>query len=107
MNLMIFINSAQMFFRNFGLWHVNAALGLAIGLAAPNAGPKLIARFARAVEWLRSPLGPEVPAKWIDAQIQRPLEVCTAVIFPPTIDYYAARRICSRRQDPFFTALSP
>ena len=33
MNLVILINSAQMFFRNFGLRHVNAALGLAIGLA--------------------------------------------------------------------------
>jgi hypothetical protein len=32
MNLVILIDSAQMFFRNFGLRHVNAALGLAIGL---------------------------------------------------------------------------
>jgi hypothetical protein len=54
MNLVILINSAQMFFRNFGLRQVNAALGLAIGLAAPNAGQKIIARFARPVESLRS-----------------------------------------------------
>jgi hypothetical protein len=47
MNLMILIDSAQMFFRSFGLRHVNAALGIAIGLAAPNAGQKIIARFAR------------------------------------------------------------
>jgi hypothetical protein len=38
MNLVILIDSAQMFFRNFGLRHVNAALGFAIGLAATNAG---------------------------------------------------------------------
>jgi hypothetical protein len=49
MNLVILIDSAQMFFRNFGLRHVNAALGFAIGLAAPNAGQKMIARFARPV----------------------------------------------------------
>jgi hypothetical protein len=47
MNLMILIDSAQMFFRSFGLRHVNAALGIAIGLAAPDAGQKIIARFAR------------------------------------------------------------
>lgn len=46
MNQAIVINSAQMFFRNFGLRHVKAALGLAIELAAPNAGQKIIARFA-------------------------------------------------------------
>ena len=40
MNMAILIESAQMFFRNFGLRHVNAALGLAIGLAAPNAAQK-------------------------------------------------------------------
>src|SRR5271156_1763759 len=53
MNLVILIDSARIFFRNFGLRHVNAALSLAIGPAAPNAGQKIIARFARPVEWLR------------------------------------------------------
>jgi hypothetical protein len=43
MNVVILVNSAQMFFRNFGLRHVNAALGFAIGLAAPNANQKIIA----------------------------------------------------------------
>jgi len=73
MNLVIVIGSAQMFFRNFGLRHVNAALALAIGLAAPNAGQKIIAGFARPVEWLRSRLRPQVPEKSIQVQIQRPL----------------------------------
>jgi hypothetical protein len=41
MNLVILVDSAQMFFRNFGLRHVNAALGSAIELAAPNAGQKI------------------------------------------------------------------
>jgi hypothetical protein len=79
MNLVIVINSMQMFFRNLGLRHVNAALRLAIGLAAPNAGQKIIARFARPIESLRSRLRPQVPEKSTDAQIQRPLEVCAAV----------------------------
>jgi hypothetical protein len=56
MNLVILIYSAEMFFRNFGFRHANAALGhFAIQLAGPNAGQK-IARFARPVEWLRSRL---------------------------------------------------
>jgi hypothetical protein len=59
MNLVILINSAQMFFRNLGFRHVNVALGLAIRLAAPNAGQKIIARFARPVEWLRLRLRPK------------------------------------------------
>ena len=68
MNLVILIDSAQMFFRNFGLRHVNAALGLAIGLAAPNARQKMIARFARPVEWLRSRLRPQGPKTSIRVQ---------------------------------------
>ena len=52
MNLVILIDSAQMFFRNFGFRHVNAALGnFAIELAGPNAGKKIAARFARPIEW--------------------------------------------------------
>ena len=93
MNLVMLINSAQMFFRNLGFRHVNAALSLAIGLTAPNAGQKIIARFARPVEWLRSRLRPQVPEKSIDAQIQSPLEVCAAVSFPPTTDCCAGHRI--------------
>jgi hypothetical protein len=54
MNLVILINSAQLFFRNFGLRQVNATLGhFAIQLAGPNACQK-IARFAVPLEWLRS-----------------------------------------------------
>ena len=61
MNLTILIDTARMFFRSFGLRHVNAALGIAIGLAAPNAGLKIITRFARPVEWVQSRLRPQVP----------------------------------------------
>jgi hypothetical protein len=94
MNLVILIDSAQMFFRNFGLRHVNAALGhFAIKLAGPNACKK-IARFARPVEWLRSRLRPQVPETSMETQIQRPLEVCAAeVSFPPITDCCAGRRI--------------
>ena len=66
MNLMILVDSAQMFFRNFGFRHVNAALGFAIGLAAPNAGQKIIARFARLIEWLRSRILSQVPETSIE-----------------------------------------
>jgi|SRR5271155_4516032 len=87
MNLVILIDSVQMFFWNFGLRHVNAALGqFAIELAGPSAGQK-IARFARPVEWLRSRLRPQVQGTSIEAQIQRPLEVCAAeVSFLPITD---------------------
>ena len=92
MNLVILIDSAQMFFRNFGLRHVNAALGFVIGLAAPNAGQKMIARFARPVEWLRSRLRPQVPEASIEVQIQKSLEVCAPeVSFRPTTDCCAGR----------------
>jgi hypothetical protein len=64
MNLVILINSAQTFFRNFGLRHVNAAVCFAIGVAAPDAAQKIIARFARPVEWLRSRLYPQVPSSF-------------------------------------------
>jgi hypothetical protein len=60
MNLVILIDSAKMFFRSFGLRHANAAVGIAIGLAAPNAGLKIITRFARPVEWVQSRLRPQV-----------------------------------------------
>jgi len=57
MNLVILIDSVQMFFRNFGLRHVSAAFGdFAIELASPNVGRKIVAVFARPAEWLRSPL---------------------------------------------------
>jgi hypothetical protein len=47
MNPAILIYSAQMFFRNFGVRHVNAALGhFAIELAGPKAGRMIIALFA-------------------------------------------------------------
>jgi hypothetical protein len=43
-----------MFFRYFGLRHVNAAFGdFAIELAGPKAGRMIIALFARIVGWLR------------------------------------------------------
>ncbi|MFZ0680326.1 hypothetical protein [Candidatus Binatus sp.] len=92
MNLMILICSAQMFFRNFGVRHLTAALGhFAIELAGPNASQK-IARFATPVEWLRLPVRPQVPETSIGAQIERPLEVCAAeVSFPPITDCCAGR----------------
>jgi len=94
MNLVILIDNAQMFFRNFGVRHVTAAFGhFAIELAGPNASQK-IARFARPVEWLRSRIRPQVPETSIEAQIQRPLEVCAAeVSFSPISDYCAGRRM--------------
>ncbi len=59
MNLVILIDNAQMFFRNFGVRHVNATLGhFAIELAGPIAAQKIV-RFARPVEWLRSRLRPQ------------------------------------------------
>jgi hypothetical protein len=94
MNLVIFIDSAQMIFRNFGLRHVKAALGLAIGPAATNAGQKITAQFVRPAAWLRSRVLPQIPKTLIEAQIQRPLEVCTAAVsFRPSTDYCAGRRI--------------
>jgi len=92
MNLLIIIDSVKMFYRNFGVRHVNAALGLAIGLAAPNAGQKIIARFARPVEWLRSRLRQQVPETSMEAQIQRPLEVCATEASFPSITYCCAGR---------------
>jgi hypothetical protein len=76
MNLVILIDSAKMFFRSFGLRHVNAAIGIAIGLAAPNAGHKIITRFASPVEWVQSRLRPQVLET--SPQIKGPLEVCAA-----------------------------
>jgi hypothetical protein len=92
MNLVILIDNAQMFFRNFGVRHVNAALGhFVIELAGPNAGQK-IARFARPVEWLRLRVRPQVPETSIGAQIERSLEVCAAAVsFPPITDCCAGR----------------
>jgi hypothetical protein len=47
MNLVILINSAQMFFRSFGVRHVTAAFGdFAIELAGPKAGRMIVALFA-------------------------------------------------------------
>jgi hypothetical protein len=44
MNLVILIDSAQMFFRNFGLRHAGAAFGdFAIELARPKAGRVIMA----------------------------------------------------------------
>ena len=86
MNLVILIDSAQMFFRNFGVRHVNAALGhFAIELAGPKAGQK-IARFARPVEWLRSRIRPQVPEASIETQFQKPKVCAAAVSFRPTTD---------------------
>jgi hypothetical protein len=93
MNLVIFIDSAQMFFRNFGLRHVKAALDLAIGPAASNAGQKITARFVRPAEWLRSRVLPQIPETLIEAQIQRPLVCTAAVSLRPSTDYCAGRRI--------------
>ena len=92
MNLVILFDSVKMLFRNFGIRHANAALGLAIGLAAPTAGQKIIARFPRTVEWLRSRLRPQVAETSMEAQIHRPLEVCAAeASFGPTTDCCAGR----------------
>ena len=72
MNLVILIDSAQMFFRNFGLRHAGAAFGdFAIELARPKAGRVIMAIFARLVEWLRSRLCPLPPEKSIVAQFQK------------------------------------
>ena len=91
MNLVILIDSAQMFFRNFGVRHVNVALGhFAIELAGPIAGQKIIERFARPVEWLRSRLRLETS---IEAQFQKPIEVRAAeVSSPPITDCCAGRQ---------------
>ena len=91
MNSVILIYSAQMFSRNFGVRHLNSALGhFAIELAGPNAGQK-IARFARRVEWLRSRLHPQIPETSMEVQIQKP-KVCTADIsFTPATDSCAGR----------------
>jgi hypothetical protein len=93
MNLVILIDSAQMFFRNFGLRHVSAALSdFAIELVGLKAGRVIIARFARPVEWLRSRLCPEVPETSIEAQFQK-AKVCAAeVSFPPITGCCAGRR---------------
>ena len=57
MNLVILFDSAQMFFRSFGLRHVITAFGdFAIELAGPNVGRKIVGVLATPVEWLRSPL---------------------------------------------------
>jgi hypothetical protein len=87
MNLVILFDSVQMFFRNFGLRHVYAALGLSIGLAAPNAGQKIIARFARPVEWLRSRLRPQVPERSMEAQFRGHLRSDVAVFGVPNEDF--------------------
>jgi hypothetical protein len=93
MNSVILIYSGQMFFRNFGLRYVNAVFGdFAIKLAGPDADRKIVALFARTVEWLRSRLRLQVSQKSVEAQIQRPLEVGVAeVSFPTTADCCAGR----------------
>jgi hypothetical protein len=96
MNLVILMNSAQMFFLNFGLAHVNAALGFAIGLAAPNGGPKIIARLATPVEWLRSPLLLEVPEP-SRHKLRDRLRSAAEVSVPPITDCCAGRRIWHTR----------
>jgi hypothetical protein len=109
MNLVILINSTQMFFRNFGLRHVNAALGhFAVELARPNACQK-IARIAVPLEWLRSRILPHVPKKSIEPQIQGPLEVCAAAVsFSRTTAIVVRAAVySSTRQDAFLTTLSP
>jgi hypothetical protein len=73
MNLVILINSAWMFFRNFGLRHVTAALGhFALELADPNTDQKIITRSADLLNGLRSRRRPQVPEKSIQVQIQSP-----------------------------------
>lgn len=93
MNLVILIDSAQMFFRNFGLRHVSAAFGyFALELAGPKVGRVIIAISARAVEWLRSQLHGQVPeASMMAAQFQN-AKLCGAeVSFPPIIGCCAGR----------------
>ena len=89
MNMAILIESAQMFFRNFGLRHVNAALGFAIGLADPNASRKIIARFEKLVELLRSRLRPQVPETSIEAQFQKP-KVCAVAASCEPVSFWVA-----------------
>ena len=84
MNLMILIDNIKIFFRNFGVRHLNATLALAIGLTVPNAGQKIIARFARLVEWLRSRLRPRVAETWMEAQFQKPKVRAAEVSFRTT-----------------------
>jgi hypothetical protein len=102
MNLVVLIDSVQMFFRNFGLRHVSAAFGaFAIELAGPKAGRVIIALFARPVEWLRSRLCPQVPETSIKAQFQK-AKVCAAEISLPSITGCCAGRwINSARPDSF------
>jgi hypothetical protein len=58
MNLVIFVDNTQMFFRNFGLRHMIAALGnFGIELAGPKAGRIIMALFSRPADWLRSRFG--------------------------------------------------
>ena len=84
MNLLILIDSAQMFFRNFGLRHGGAAFGdFAIELARPKAGRVIMAIFARPVEWLRSRLCPLPPEKSIEAQFQKEKVFAAEVSFRP------------------------
>ena len=83
MNVVILIDNIKMFFRNFGVRHVDAALALAVGLTAPNAGDKIL-RFARLVEWLRSVLSPQVAETCMEAQFQKPKVRAVEVSFRTT-----------------------
>ena len=73
MNLVILINSAWMFFRNFGLRHVTAALGhFALELGDPNTDQKSSRDPRDLLNGLRSRRRPQVPEKSIQVQIQSP-----------------------------------
>ena len=81
MNLVTFIDGVQMFFRNFGLRHANAAFGeFVIKLSAPNAVRKIVALFARRNDRLRARLCGEIPEESIEPQIKKPREVCLAEV---------------------------
>jgi hypothetical protein len=81
MNLITFIDSVQIFFRNFGLRRASAAFGdFTSELAGSNACGKIVARFARVDDRLRARTCGQVPEKSTKPQIQEPREVCLAEV---------------------------
>jgi hypothetical protein len=81
MNLMTFIDSAQMFFRNFGLRRATAAFGdFTSELAGSTASLRIIALFARVDDRSRARTCGQAPENSTKPQIQKPGEVCLAEI---------------------------
>jgi hypothetical protein len=81
MNLMTFIDSAQMFFRNFGLRRATAAFGdFTSELAGSTASLRIIALFTRVDDRSRARTCGQAPENSTKPQIQKPCEVCLAEI---------------------------